>query len=352
MDGSFIDKIIEAGTKANSGDNNWSGHDRGTTVGASEIGGCARRVFWDKQGVEHDPDFEQDWGAAERGKAIEDWFVARLERGLLAQGSQWKALFVGANQKTLVRGSQSATPDGVLTCTGLSDPGTDVYLEIKSVDPRVYETMRGPKDQHRLQTQQGMDLVRSLTPHQPQRAVLVYINASFVSQRRFYDIAFDADIAAALRKRADDLMFGTYSLTAPPPAEGKMEGGKECEYCPFYRKCTAHDVGCLPTDVRPLVDLDPVLVEEAHKLCRLQRDLKSRESELESTRKQTEAEIVDLLKKLDTKKIAAGWGSVSAYPQAGPPSFDYKKMETDGIDIEPYRRPPTVSPRINVSLKK
>lgn len=351
MDATLLNSLIEAGNRAASGSNNWSGHDRGTTVGASEIGGCARRVFYDKNGVEHDPDFTQDWGAAERGKAIEDWVVSRLEGGLIASGSPWRAMFVGTQQKTLVRGSQSATPDGVLVDTGSDDRGTDVYLEIKSVDPRVYEVMRGEKDQHRLQTQQGMDLVRSLTIHKPQRALLLYINASFVSQRRVYSIPFAESVAAALHKRADELMFGSYTLASPPRPEGKMEGGKECEYCPYYRTCTAHDVGCLPMEVRPLVDLDPVLVQQAEKLCRSQRELRVREDELETTRKHIETEIVDTLKKLDTKKIAAPWGSVSAYPQAGPPSYDFKRMEEDGIDLEPYRRPSSPSPRINVSLK-
>lgn len=350
MDAAKLDALIEAGLAAHGKDNNWSGHDRGTTVGASEIGGCARRVFYDKHGTPRDPDFVQDWGAAERGHAIEDWYVQRLRRGLSeTQGHDVILKYAGDNQKTIVDGAQSATPDGILAAT---DPVDDVYLEIKSIDPRVYEVMKDAKPQHRLQTQQGMYLVQKLTQHRPQRALIVYINASFVSQRRYYTEVYDASIASALSVRAGDILYGKYTHDNPPRAEGKMEGGKECEYCPFYRTCTAHDVGCLPKDVRPLFDFKAEDVEKVRELCAVQRDMRFREDELVSGRKHIETEIVDMLKRMDTKKLAADWGSVSVYPQAGPPSFDYKQMEADGVDIEKYRRPANVSPRINVSLKK
>ena len=51
--------------------------DRSQTIGASEIGMCARRVFFDKNegdpvyGVSRDPDFEERWGARARGSAYE-----------------------------------------------------------------------------------------------------------------------------------------------------------------------------------------------------------------------------------------------------------------------------------------
>lgn len=347
MDGNDLHALVERGIALSSGDNNWSGHDRGTTVGASEIGACARRVFYDKHGVAQDPDFVQDWGAAERGKAIEDWFVARLRRAIAGTPTPPQLLFAGSDQKTLVRGAQSATPDGLL----VPQAGDPVYLEIKSVDPRVYETMQKEKDQHRLQCLQGMSLLRAQTPHQPQRAIIAYINASFVSQRRYFPVDYDQSVADALRKRAEDLMFGGYTVAQPPRPEGKMEGGKECEYCPFYRTCTAHDVGCLPSEVRPLVDLPADKVAALHELVKQQQVLRMREDEMHNFRKSTEQQIVDMLVGMDTKKVQASWGSVSAYPQAGPTQYDYKKMIEDGMDISEYKRQSTPTVRVNTSLK-
>lgn len=347
MPADFIDRFVEAGIAVVSGSNTWSGHDRGTTIGASEIGACARRVFYEKHGQEQDPDFTQDWGAAERGHAIEDWYVDRLRRGL-PEGV--KLLYAGDEQKTLARGAQSATPDGIILDTREGQEDV-IYLEIKSIDPRVYDVMTQAKQQHELQSIQGMDLVRDLLKFKVTRAIIVYINASFVSQRRYFEVPFDEKVAAALRNRAEDMLFGKHSETNLPRAEGKMEGGKECGYCPFYRSCTAHDVGKLPTEVRPLQDIPADVVERAKDLVVQQRALAQQLGQIEGAKKATEAEIVELLVKSDTKSIKAPWGSITTYGQSGPPQFDIEKMEADGIDLDKYRKPGTRGTRLTVSWK-
>ena len=60
-------------------DKSWT-HDRSNTVGASEVGQCARKIFWlkseadAKHRVARDPDFQETWGARIRGTIIEDKF--------------------------------------------------------------------------------------------------------------------------------------------------------------------------------------------------------------------------------------------------------------------------------------
>ena len=68
-------------------DKTWS-HDRSSTVGASEIGQCSRKVFWLKnendsaRRAERDPEYLDTWGARMRGTMMENhfWEPAMRER--------------------------------------------------------------------------------------------------------------------------------------------------------------------------------------------------------------------------------------------------------------------------------
>src|SRR5687767_11447335 len=85
-------------------------HDRSQTIGASEIGQCARKVWFGKNGIA--PDVADDLkGAAARGDLIEQYVWAPAVASHVASlgGELW---FAGDEQKTLVDGYLSATPDG------------------------------------------------------------------------------------------------------------------------------------------------------------------------------------------------------------------------------------------------
>src|SRR5215469_2757396 len=75
-------------------------HDRRQTIGASEIGQCARKIFCVKfeddpdMAVPRDPDMHDPWGARERGNLIEKYLIVpamRLKYGHLA-------MFMGEEQ--------------------------------------------------------------------------------------------------------------------------------------------------------------------------------------------------------------------------------------------------------------
>lgn len=88
-------------------------HDRSQTLGASEVGQCARRVFWLKNegdagyGVPRDPGFKDGWGARVRGSVMEDHFWYPAMKATF--GDRLK--FAGPVQKTFVSGFLSATPE-------------------------------------------------------------------------------------------------------------------------------------------------------------------------------------------------------------------------------------------------
>jgi hypothetical protein len=124
----------------------WS-HDRSQTVGASEVGQCARKVYWLKNendpvhGAPRDPGYVETWGARVRGSVYEDQFWYPALKAHFGDALR----FAGPNQRTFVSGFLSATPDGLLTSVpGGPAPGgllatapEGIVIECKSIDPRT-----------------------------------------------------------------------------------------------------------------------------------------------------------------------------------------------------------------------
>ncbi|NBT57512.1 hypothetical protein EBT16_01895 [bacterium] len=342
----------------------WSGHSRHLTVGASEVGQCARRTFYTKQGVEPDPDFDQDWGAAERGNAIEKWEVEKIIKALQAKAPHIKLGWAtDEGQNTITRGGQSATPDGIFyTDNGekikVCDPETGkiyaaehVYFECKSIDPRSYDHLTKSKEPHKLQAIQGMDLVRDDGQYFPTVAVIVYVNASFSTQQRMWVIPFDEEVAKNLRDRAEDLMFGGYTLEEPPMAEGKLiKGGQQCEWCPFQKTCQEKELGRVPTE-KERKDLSPEFIERARILGQQRLEAKEREEQAKEDKKRVEEEILSLCEKAGVQKIAHPHGRVSVWTASSPPTFNKALMIADGIDVEKYQVPGTRYIRIDSAIK-
>src|SRR5690606_30579618 len=86
-------------------------HDRSQTVGGSENHTCIRRLWFAKRGTAPDPGYRDNWGFFQRGHTVEDWLVG-LITDALPEG--YRLLYTGKDQRTLVSGRLSATPDGLL----------------------------------------------------------------------------------------------------------------------------------------------------------------------------------------------------------------------------------------------
>src|SRR6516162_11184612 len=114
-------------------------HDRTQSIGASEIGQCARKIFCTK--FEDDPDLavprdldaHDSWCARERGNLIEKHLLVPAMRAKFNH----LAMFMGEEQRTFFDGYLSATPDCLLRLNGKLLNSTAVYLliEIKTIDP-------------------------------------------------------------------------------------------------------------------------------------------------------------------------------------------------------------------------
>src|SRR3954470_741978 len=92
--------------------NTWFHHDRSKSVGASEIGQCARKTFWVKHEgtVPRDADWFDRYGARVRGSIMEEAF---WQPALKAKFGD-RVLVSGKDQKTLQLGYLSATPDALI----------------------------------------------------------------------------------------------------------------------------------------------------------------------------------------------------------------------------------------------
>ena len=160
---------------------------RASTVGASDIGQCARKTFYVKHSCERDPEYVDGWGATLRGSDIEQAFWLPALRARF--GDRLK--FAGDDQRTLVLGIAAATPDGLLVDLprdalaelGVPDLGEtgELVVEGKTLDPRA--RLDGPRPEHAYQAQVQLGLLRELTGHRPQFALLSYVERLILGRR-------------------------------------------------------------------------------------------------------------------------------------------------------------------------
>src|SRR5262245_18138546 len=89
---------------------------REQTVGASDVGRCARQVYFEKHesdpdfGSPRNPDSVDGWGARLRGTIFESHFWEPALRTKYGD----RLLFAGEQQETFAMGFLSATPDALL----------------------------------------------------------------------------------------------------------------------------------------------------------------------------------------------------------------------------------------------
>ena len=316
----------------------WS-HDRLNTVGASEVGQCLRKTWFAKNETPADPGYVDRFGAKLRGEIIENFYWTPGLRASLPEGVELR--YAGDEQRTLVDGYLSATPDGVivgvdrdcLTHFGIADIGSNcLAVEAKSIDPRV--DIRVEKPEHSFQTQAQMGLLRHATEHQPNYALISYVDASFLDDIREFAVAFDPAIYAAAKARALTVMTETDPLRLPP--EGKLSGGDECKYCPWASHCAAVTVAGIPKEeTKPLGDN---AMAEFHALRDLERDWADRETHATTKHAEMRERIKESLRTHGVRRVNGEVWSISYSSIKGRETVDIKAAEAAGIDLSPFRK--------------
>jgi hypothetical protein len=326
-------------------------HDRSLTVGASEIGACERKVWYIKHAEEQDKDHLDRWGATQRGNLIEQHLVVPALRAHFGK----KLLWAGDDQTTLVNGTLSATPDGLLTGLkrdalkhhDIKDIGADcILVEIKSIDPRA--NLAKEKHQHRLQTITQLGLVRLKTPYKPNYALLVYIDASFHDEVSEFVIAFDPKVFALMQTRASKILAAAGPKDLKP--EGYIAGANECQTCAFKDACGI-ERHTLPSEKFKGKPVDPQRVAEMTDLCRQVQIAEAAEEKYAAAVKAQQEVIRGRLREWDIRTVP---GVVTLSGVKGRTSYDNEGLRAAaaaaGIDVERFMRIGEPSSRLLISL--
>lgn len=342
--------------------------DRRLTVGASECFGCIRKTWFTKRGHEFDykpdPNFEQSWGAMERGNIIENsYIVPALEKGMERRGL--KLIMAGDGQDTIIDDIHSATLDGLvvpikgkylprdfLAYYGIPDIGEQdsIAVEMKSFDPRL--SLNHEKAVHRGQTQMQMGLVRENTQYKPEFAALIYVNASWLDDIRVFIIPYEDSVYRIGRER-NDKVFGIDDPGMFAP-EGKMDG--LCQYCPFQGACNDVTGKRVPAAVRALNKKQ--ISEQDKKMLDTLTPLVLKQSSIKATAKHLKAELEDINEEIRQELIANGqsravgdnW-KVTYTAQAGKKTLSKDKMIEDGLDPEKYMQEGGSFEKLTVTVK-
>lgn len=330
----FISEYLKSTNKT------WA-HDRTATIGASEIGQCARRVWFVKNEAQADPDYVDSRGASTRGDLIEKyvWLPALLK---WAAENGATVLSAGDEQETIADGYLSATCDAIVK---LAD-GTVILRECKSIDPRVILT--APKPEHKAQVQTQLGAVTNAGLYQPAYAVIDYIDASFVDRVTSFDIAPDPTIYTNARKRALLIMDATDPLQLRP--EGKMAGGKECDYCPFSSHCASVQADGVPARTAPVL-ADNALQALAASVAKVDAASLA-EKQAKATKAEAQEEIKELLRAHSAHRVDAETFSVSWATVKGRESLDLKAAKAAGFDPAPFMKEGDPSERLTVKKKE
>jgi hypothetical protein len=350
------------------------GHDRSLTVGASEVGQCARRVWYEKDWLRKNtvtvnwvkvdrpsgrfrlmaesevPEAEEasGYGALLRGNIVEERFWVPALRKRYGK----KFLYAGRSQRTLVSGALSSTSDGLvvgqprdaLKSLGISDigPSCCFAVECKTIDPRV--NLPKEKTQHHFQTQVQMGLYREQTEHKPDYCVVSYIDMSFWDKTEEFAIRFEPSFLEVARKRVDVIFAAEIAEDLDP--EGWIAGGKECDYCPYRKPC-----GRVRAD--PPAGLGPIDDEAFKADLIVHCQTINNQAKIEKGAAENKRRAQELVKGMLRDKGLRRWpGIVSWSPLKGRESFDMVALRAEaekaGIDVKKFSTVGEPSDRLEV----
>ena len=326
-------------------------HDRTQTVGASEIFQCARKVFLTKNQVPQDEDFDGGFGALVRGNLIENEVWEPAIRHYLQHLPGVEFLHAGEGQETVFAGFLSSTSDGCIINRSNSpvelfgvilEPGQALAAECKSIDPRV--TLKEPKPEHFAQVRVQIEMLREVYGYDVIGGILTYINASFIDDVTEFVIERDEAFFEKMRDRARSIM--TASSLAEFKPEGKMAGGKECQYCPFQSHCADFSAGLVPQDAND--DLDEQTARNLDSVLEARERAIKEIDNWKATKADAEETAKELMRQAGTRKAKTANWSLSYSSVKGRVSVDIKAAEAAGVDLSAFKKEGDPSDRLTI----
>ena len=325
------------------------------TVGASEVGLCARKTWYGKHRAEHDHGYIEGWGAAKRGTTFEKKFFVPALRKHYGES----LLFTGAQQKRLVDKYLSATPDGILVnqkrdlLAGMMvpdiGPSKCVAIECKTIDPRI--NLSEPKGEHTFQVHTQLGLLNKLTKYKPRFGVLIYTNASFFDDTIEFVVEFDPAVFAQAEHRAKLIMQADSAADLKP--EGWIDGGAECNYCPYAKACRVLRGGV--PDNEKVAD-DPQFIAELIDLATQERAAHGIVASATAEHRGWQEKIKSRLREqglrfVKTREMSVSWSAVKGRPSYDMPAIKAAALAA-GVDLQQYETVGEPSDRLLVSVNK
>ena len=222
--------------------------------------------------------------------------------------------------------------------------------EIKSIDPRV--NLKEEKSIHRGQTIVQMGLTRETTEYQPNYAVIIYVDASFLDDIEIFIVPFDQkryDIAKARAR-----MVFTQPLKAMQP-EGKLD--KSCDHCQFSAHC-ARELGFnTPTTGSANQQNTPTkLMQELEELLREERGAQQLKKTSEAAHKAASEKLKAWLRDVGVRQAEVpGVGKVSISFIKGRKTLDKESLRDacaeKGLDMDDFMVEGEGHDRLNISEK-
>jgi hypothetical protein len=319
-------------------------HNRHLTVGASEIGQCARATWYAK----HVPDraVEGFNGYATRGNVLERHWLEPALRAYFGD----RLVLSGDDQQTFKSGDLSATPDALVrdltteeaVALGLPVDVTTVVVELKSVDPRT--PLDEPKPQWVSQMLAQLGLLNKRTNHAPQHGMILAADCSDLSVKTFV-VPFDPAAYANLKIRARQIMTAQSADELKP--EGWIAQSGECDLCPFRGPC---GIARTTPPAGNGANLDPGVIAQ---IAALGRKIIAADAAAEAAAQEARAykeDLRNLLRDNDTRKATCDGVQVSWSPVAGRKTLDAEALRAAGIDPELYQKVGAPSDRLVVKV--
>jgi hypothetical protein len=328
---------------------------RAGSVGASDVGQCARKIFYLKRedtasGAPRDSDFVDGWGARMRGSTFEKSLWAPALRA--AYGN--KLRYAGDQQCTFTLGALSATPDGLLVDLprdalvqlGVPDIGASraLVLECKTLDPRAM--LAKPRPEHVYQAVVQLGMFRALTKYKPEFALLSYTDASFWDLVVEYAVAFDPVTFEAAGQRAAAIMGARHAGELKP--EGWIAGGAECARCPFARTCMGERVAMRAAPAEPT----PALAAEVAALARTALRREAAADAAVAALREAQHEIRERLRAAGVRTVVADGLRVAWGGARGRPSYDCNAIRAAavaaGVDVSRFETAGATTDRLEI----
>jgi hypothetical protein len=173
--------------------------------------------------------------------------------------------------------------------------------------------------------------------------IISYINASWFDDIREYHVKWDPRIYQAAQERAEEIMTASDPLELAP--EGKMAGGKECEWCAWVSHCANVTVRGVPSGDGELAEDD---IEELSELRNAVVTFAAQKAEYEQLHANACENIKKFLRERNLRKFMGSDFSVSYSAISGRVTYDFAAIAAAGIDLSPYTKTGKPSDRITI----